>query len=219
LEILDNGQHLGWADVVDGKWDYAHSGLPVAAHSLTASYKGKESPAWSVSVELEKPHEETFETAPMGTFFALSRPYYQGATSYEGHLGNGVNPPTRILEGGNNPGSGKSLLISSFNGRAGSSGDYSTVYVMDFKEEYSVVSFRSTSQTGWEGRASVTVEALDASRGMIETHTFPSPEFTTATVTVRGTAQRKIKFLRFSSRIVVPDAWHALYVDDLTMTK
>lgn len=77
LEILDNGSHLGWTNVSEGKWSYTHSGLPIGPHSLTATYKGKVAAAWRVEViEPSIEHTEGFEDLQFGYYLSLPRPYF-----------------------------------------------------------------------------------------------------------------------------------------------
>lgn len=84
LEILDNGSHLGWANVSAGKWSYSHNGLSLGQHSLTAKYKGKVAAAWRV--EVIKPsveHPEGFEDLLDVPYPFLSRPHFN-ATQKQG---------------------------------------------------------------------------------------------------------------------------------------
>lgn len=42
VEVLDNGNHVGWADVLNGQWSFSTPALAGGLHSLTARCRGVE---------------------------------------------------------------------------------------------------------------------------------------------------------------------------------
>jgi hypothetical protein len=214
IEILDNGSHLGWATVTDRTWSYSPTGLPVGGHSLSAVYRGHTSAVWRLTVE-EPVHFENFETAALGGFTSIVRQYYSGSTSVTGSVG--VDPPTEITDHKNGPGAGKGLFVRSTWSENPMDGKYSTIFTIMFNRTYSVISFSSSSATGWDGNAIADVVALSESGESLDMHNFPY--WGMETVTLRAGNGRRIKSLRFRT---VPvgnvGVWNYIWVDDMKMT-
>lgn len=72
LELLDDGQHLAFTDVVQGpgglRWQYTLPAASLGTHRLTARYKGKESAAWVFTVARPQVDVENFFGYPQEAF-------------------------------------------------------------------------------------------------------------------------------------------------------
>lgn len=85
VEILDNGVHLGWADVEAGKWSLPLVNLPLGSRGLTARYKNKESQRWEISVKVPARFDD-FNGAPLGPHEFLRRPFFLSTYEAQGQV-------------------------------------------------------------------------------------------------------------------------------------
>jgi len=88
LEILNSGQHLGWANVVDGRWSYTHADLAPGLYYLSGRYKGKVSTTWTVNVK-EAPGQDNLDGATSGYFQRDERPYFSVEETRGSAIGTG----------------------------------------------------------------------------------------------------------------------------------
>lgn len=87
VEVLNFDQHVGWANVVEGKWSYTQAGLTPGSYNLSGKYKGKVSSTWRVNVT-EPPVSDNLDGAPSGYFKRHERPYF----SVEETRGSALSP-------------------------------------------------------------------------------------------------------------------------------
>lgn len=82
VEILDNGSHVGWAEVVDGKWSCQLQALGVGSHRLTASSKGVISASRVLNIQEAV---ERFDDMPIGRLqngTTVTRAFYKLSPQY-----------------------------------------------------------------------------------------------------------------------------------------
>jgi hypothetical protein len=137
VEILDNDDHLGWADVVDGNWTFSPPLLSVGTHKLTAAFRGTTSAVWNVEVTGPVIHIDDLESAPLGNITEpLVRPFY---TLTSAPVGSWEITPVRVLTYNQPPGiQGKMLYLMC---AASESYPHEVAMGMTFNQPYLIVSF------------------------------------------------------------------------------
>lgn len=198
LEILDSGVHLGWADVVEGKWTFSPPSLDVKQYQLTAKYKDKVSAPWAITVG-EAPHTDDFKSAETGGFTRITRPYYEGNVTLIGDLAPNVRGG--FVATLPDDSSGQYLYVRAFSTDI-SVDKYSTVFDMVFHEAYSIVQLRTHVSNEYEHMVDASVHALDERGQAVDTHIFPRDAYETLTFGVAGSTS--IKSLSF--RLMIPDS-------------
>lgn len=139
IEILDDGNHLAWADVSNGHWSFSPAGLAVGPHSLTAKYQDKVSAAWRVEVAAPE-NVENFDSLTEYYYPAVQLPFFSASMKTPG-----------TSTGGSYSGMGSTVasgLSPEFSGRVLSINvvvnadnfPYRTCVVeIDFKQRYSII--------------------------------------------------------------------------------
>lgn len=216
VEILDNDDHLGWADVVDGNWTFSPPLLPVGTHKLTAALGGKTSAVWNVVVTPPVVDVDDLESAPVGNVTApLVRPFY---TLTAGPVGSWPYKPVRVMGRDQPPGiQGKMLYLS-----CGilEPHPHEVTMVMVFNRLYLAVSLWSVVvEKG--GAGVMKVDAFDDQDGLVRSFDFTSlPEDEPLEVILTAPAGARIKSLRFHQTVRSIDPYFAaLVLDNFKFTR
>ncbi|WP_296187030.1 hypothetical protein [Pseudomonas sp. UBA1879] len=221
LEVLDNGSHLGWTNVANGKWKFSSVGLTPGVHNFTAEYKGKRSAAWRVNVEGKSTDDFAGETENANAT-ELKRPKFiirrtTGANPATG--GHAIlHPHTTVstLPGFKAPVIGIQVSV-----RAASFPNRRVVVEFVFDNPYSIISFDCMPFRTSSALASTSqVQALKAD-GSVETQDSKKwPDRMTKIVNFGVAGQRAIKSLRFTIDIApgVANGYEELWLNSITMT-
>lgn len=223
VEILDNGKHLGYADLIEGRWQYIAAGLDVAGHAITAVYKGITSSPWQFDVVRSETHTETFVTAPFGRFLTLIRAYYAATSVSPERPGTGEEQfyPSSLLDYGG----ARYLYLTAYYSNDSYEGRYNCDLTMEFTQTYSEIfidCFSLLSNIAVPPPVDILVHALD-SRG----ETDPVAEYKIPRVVAQHyiylkaepQSGRRIKFLRFTvtAMSTTPKYWGSLRVKLIQM--
>lgn len=215
MEILNNGVHLGWTDVVDGNWTFSPPLLPVGAHKLTAAFGGKTSAVWNVVVTPLVVDVDDLESAPLGNIREyLVRPFY---TLKCAPIGSWIETPVRVVTVNQSPGiQGKSLFLF-----CGTDEIWTSEVTMDmvFNVPYLAVSFWcEASENG--GAGVMKVDAFDAQEGFVGSFDFTSvPQRELREVILTAPAGARIESIRFhQTAISIYPYCAALRLDNFKFT-
>jgi hypothetical protein len=215
VEILDNDDHLGWADVVDGNWTFPSALLPVGTHKLTAAFRGKTSAVWNVVVTPPVDVDD-LESAVLGNITKpLVRPFY---TLTSAPVGSWQYTPVRVRAYHYPPGiQGKALYL--FCTVVGESPREVTMGMV-FNIPYLAVSFWSYVN-GSRGAGVMKVDAFDAQDGLVGSFDFTSlPEAQPREVILTAPVGARIKSLRFHQTAIFIDPYFAaLVLDNFKFTR
>ena len=155
VEILDNGTHLGWADLIDGVWTFNASALQLKEYRLTARYKTvASSPEWNITVKSPVDTED-FNDAPIGFINVLERPFYRGVAT--------VQDATRFVNA-NIAGGGSERYLRLYTSNV-SNGYITTTFEMTFKDPYAQISFYVTEVYVGLSPCNASVSAVRADGG------------------------------------------------------
>lgn len=200
VEILDDGSHLGWADLSNGQWSYPYDGLKIGPHRLTGKYRGIESAAWDVTVA-GSVYNETFNDLSTGYIDSLDRPAFIGR-------GRAYIGPASGFAGMD----GQCFMLRSYNGQVNLS---LVTYTMQCSKTFSTVSaYVVSSLTG--PLLSATVKAYDAQGTEVASRAFPGGSDIKLGLVELGVAgRRNIVSLIFELKWSAAPSNAILYIDNM----
>jgi hypothetical protein len=214
VEILDNGAHLGWADVVEGKWVFTSATLAVKKYELTARYSGVESAPWVITVAGQH-HFDDFSGAPLGGITTLQRPHFL-CTVTETPTGGPYHPAAKVEKFPPSyfPLSGRGVRLQSTHS---SHNDLKSVVCrFDFVDTYSTVSLDCVVVGGYHTHSVASVQAFRDSTS-IETVVLPVNGALKVSLGTSGVAQITAVEIILLAPANLGSA-QAVSVDNLVMT-
>ena len=154
VEILDNGIHAGWGEVVAGKWSVALANVPLGSQNLTAKYRGVTSDRWEIVLKAS-PRVDNFDDLRLGAVESLVRPFFTITYQTQGY-NKGVEVMT-VRTAANEVRESPCILFMAY-GFGGNK--YNVNAYISFNDDYSSVSFWVRPQYD-EGTKRVLVVASD----------------------------------------------------------
>jgi len=226
VEILDNGSHLAWTTVDDGRWDYSHAGLSVGSHNLTAQYRGRRSAAWRV--DIEGASTDGFTGEPTGNPTLVTRPRFVVRRREGGEGGPFEWAVIHVSDSLTNlPNFTVPVLGVKIGSRTTSFPHRKLVVEIEFNNPYSTVSFPcKVFRLSDASATSSQVEAFDANGAYVGSGDVGAvnlrswPNLTERTLTLGQQGRRNLKLLRFTQTVsqAVAYDYEEVWLNSITMT-
>ncbi|MFJ5296214.1 hypothetical protein ACIQAL_06775 [Pseudomonas sp. NPDC088368] len=210
VEILDQDEHVGWADIKDGIWSYDLSDLDEGDHRVVGRYRGTDSTPWLFAQGASE-YVEDFEGLPSERFTEFEQSWYSAIWAPQNP--NNALRPKATLNGSRLGLHGKALdlVAQRVNGIVSD-----CIYTMTFHSLWKTVTFDCYVQTHTEASRRW-IETLNDSNDILNSFTLPHTRGLQRIVLSNG--ERSIRALRFN--LIPADEGGAalrIYVDTLEVS-